>query len=111
MGMSHAFASYFHLYWRYPLLDVPLHILGGMLVAFSFYLLPVIRIRLPRRYPQLVYVIALALIVGTLWELFEYAIGETEFGAGFAFDTLRDIGMDTVGAIAGFYFIRQFNEF
>lgn len=111
VGVVHALASFFHLYYRYPLLDMPLHFLGGCAIAFSFYLLPMIHIRLPSKYHTLVYILLASLSIGVVWELFELTIGETSFAHSFLWDSARDMCMNLIGSTVGYYFVKQFHQF
>jgi len=100
-------------------IDIPLHFFGGLLVALFFrdYLnSEKIRSRGQRYF--LAALLASVLVIGALWELHEYILTlylEKYFAAraiyccmGDAFDTIKDLLMDTLGgATAGFWILHR----
>lgn len=105
-----ALALEFFLYWRYLWLDIPMHALGGIVVALGF--LTLFSHTLDRPYKEgLLLTVAVVLTVGTLWEVFEYIVdmrflGETSHIG----DTLLDIMMDAAGGAAGYIVARRLTE-
>ena len=79
-----------HLYWYYPWFDVPMHILGGVVIATTL-------VALLRTFRPLWFFLSCAAVfIG--WEIFEYQVGiprETNY----AFDTALDLLDDAIGAI------------
>ena len=97
-------ARAFFLYWRLPLLDVPMHLLGGVVVALGMHSLRVFRLPLPRPLFTLAPTLAAVLIVGLVWESFELFTG-TRFvvEARATLDTATDLIFDVVGGALGFF--------
>ncbi len=88
-----------------PSLDIPMHFLGGLLVAFA-----IVRVfahlpegSLPRsRWSRIVYIVALTAIVTILWETYEWAqdtfLGRrTQLGIP---DTMLDLWLGLLGGFA-----------
>jgi len=102
-GGAHLLASKFFLYWKYTWLDIPMHILGGIIVVFAFLLALKYLVRLPRRYSSLLPTLATVLFIGLLWELFEIKIGIPLYEENFEIDLAGDLLMDIVGGVIGYY--------
>lgn len=93
------------LYWIYRWFDIPMHLLGGLMIG-----IPAAVILCDhgwRRTRLFLGVVAVALCVGLVWEVFEFKEGLTAFGPGFALDTTKDLINDTLGAIGGLLFIKK----
>lgn len=110
IAVAHYLAYEFTLYYQYPWLDVPMHILGGITAAFGFLLLPVFHIELPERYIDLLPVLAFVLVIGLVWELFEIWIGLPLIEGTYEQDLFGDLAMDLVGGALGFYLGRRINR-
>ncbi|MEK9177375.1 MAG: hypothetical protein AAB923_03700 [Patescibacteria group bacterium] len=104
LALVHAAAVEHFLYWRFHWFDLPVHFLGGLLVGLSFtWLLAYEFVAATRRTrARFVLVMAAVLIVGLLWEYFEYAIGVTKGQAGYWQDTAGDIVMDILGGATAY---------
>ena len=102
LAVLHVFATTFFLYWTYPWFDIPMHGLGGVLVAFGFLMCMSSYAR--RDFTEgLLVTVVVVFSVGVAWELFELAGGITIFGAlGYVGDTARDLLMDVVGGAFGY---------
>lgn len=105
-------ATYWHLFFYIWWLDIPMHVLGGLWVALfvltSYYSSSSIKEKEHSPLFVLAFAIAITLVVGLFWELYEFgvdhAVGDT--GGGLA-DTLKDLTDDLVGALlAGWLFVR-----
>ncbi len=83
----YAIANY--LYWHYPWFDVPMHLLGGVVIA------TVLVAFFHEFRPKLFVVAAAAIFVG--WEVFEFLLGFPR-EANYVFDTSLDLLNDTLGA-------------
>jgi len=91
---AHLVANHFYLYWTMPNIDVPIHILGGIMaglyVGTLFFAL---------KKPQTWLVIALGtLAVGIGWELLEvltHAVDVTDWW--YPYDTAKDLLDDLIG--------------
>jgi hypothetical protein len=96
---AHLLAMYFNAYERYPLVDIPLHVGGGVSVALlSLFLVSFVR---PVCSSRALLVVALvgALVFGVLWEGFEW-VTDVWTGAGEYADLLDAYG-DLVNDILG----------
>lgn len=109
LAIVHLAATHFFLYWKYTWLDMPIHALGGAVVMLGLFILPFFRIMLPPSLRSFRGSIALVLLVGVLWEIFEYAFG-ISIPAGshesFAVDTATDLLMDLFGGALGYVVAR-----
>lgn len=86
------------LYWRYPWFDVPMHLLGGVVVAVTL-------VAVLPRLQKLAFLAALAAVfVG--WEVFEYAFGIPR-ESNYVFDTALDLLNDSIGASMVYLFARM----
>ncbi len=101
LAVVHIIALKLFLYWKYTWFDIPMHILGGIVVALGLYTLNDIRLLVPDRYLRLFPVVLLVLTVGLLWEVFELAIG-IPIEEDYAVDTATDLAMGVTGAVFGY---------
>lgn len=97
-------AAYWHLYFRYWWLDIPVHIMGGTWIALfglaSYYS----SVNKKEYSPLFVFSLAVAttLVVGLAWEIFEFTINRGIGDVGISLgDTLKDLVDDFVGALIG----------
>ncbi|MBX4198422.1 hypothetical protein KW782_03755 [Candidatus Parcubacteria bacterium] len=94
---------YFQLYWRLTWYDRMLHLLGGFWVGFVASGFIFFDRFVSRRLSRAIVVgIVSAIIVGTVWELFELIVGFTALiDPTYAADTMSDFICDIIGGIAG----------
>lgn len=78
------------LYWYYPWFDVPMHLLGGVVIA------TVLVAFLHSCRPLLFVILAAAIFTG--WEVFEFALGFPR-ELNYVFDTSLDLLNDAIGAV------------
>lgn len=101
LAVVHVFAIQFFLYWTYLWFDIPMHALGGMVVALGF-------LTFFSGYTRetfltgLLMTLGVVLAVGTLWEIFEFVSDSTGPEAGYVGDTVLDFLMDIVGGCIGY---------
>ena len=107
IGVAHILALHFTLYFSYPWLDIPMHALGGISIAFAVLLAPYSSLRFPKQYTELIPVLMIVLIVGLLWEFYEILIGIPYFVTGFEIDMAGDLVMDLIGGTIGYYIGRN----
>lgn len=100
LAVSHYFLLEFYLYWRYTWLDIPMHLLGGMVVALGFVSLPDFFPKLPAKWFSISNTILAVFIVALTWEVFEVLIGATADEPRYILDTLGDL---TCGLTGGFF--------
>lgn len=110
IAILHYIATIFSLYWTIPWLDIPMHLLGGFIIALiSIYALSKIgwfEINKSNTFISLAAVLALTLIVGLTWELWELFAGFSDRLVDLG-DTILDIVMDIIGAISAYAYNRK----
>lgn len=93
-----------HLYYEIPLLDVPMHFLGGFGVASL-----ALSIAAYKKYPlKLSQVFVAYLFVAVAWELYEFIVDMVRVAPwnGWS-DTLSDIVNGGVGAWVAYFFLKK----
>lgn len=110
LGVAHTAASAFYLYWTYPWLDIPMHALGGAAVALGFLTCCTgfVRAPLSRSVPA---TLAVVLVAGIVWEVFEVTARITLPEVGQTQDMLYDLAMDLVGGGVGYWSARAVAAF
>lgn len=109
------FSVFGTLFISVPWIDIPLHFLGGVWIASIFaWLFPEVRFNNPKffinKLPPFVInfllVIAFTVLVGVLWEFFEFSLdvlmvfrGYSEIFQGDLVDTMGDLLMDILGGL------------
>lgn len=106
LAAVHVLSLQFFLYWRYLWLDIPVHILGGAVVALSIFVPYDFGAPLPKRWLNPVPVLLLVLLVALSWEVYEIMIG-VPFGPDHAADTFSDLGAGLLGGIAGYFMAKR----
>jgi len=101
LAVVHWSALTLSLYWQYLWLDVPMHALGGAVVALIPFALVTLRVRISERFVGYIPVLILVLIFGIVWEVFEYNTG-VSFAYNYTLDTFFDLFMDMVGGSIGY---------
>lgn len=108
LAVTQVVAVEFYLYWIYPWFDIPMHILGGVFVAFGYAMLPFFRIRVPSRFTKLGTYLLVVLVVGIAWEVFEYVNGISVLEEkDFFLDTAMDLVFDLLGGAVGYYLVTR----
>jgi hypothetical protein len=107
LATAHIIALQFFLYWKYNWFDIPMHFLGGVCVALGFGILPFFRIRLKEAYDTLLTYVAVVLVVGLFWEVFEIVGGVNVIDEYFVGDTLIDLLMDILGGMLGYVLVHR----
>lgn len=100
LAVGHHFAYEYFWYWRYWWFDIVMHFGGGAFVALAAYLAGM-------RRPTTI--VGLALVVGVVWEVFEYMIGYTYYPSLIA-DTALDLLDDVLGGVAIYAIIEWWNS-
>ena len=101
LGVAHIVATGFSLYWTYLWLDIPMHALGGALVALGFLTCCATYARGDFRRGFCV-TLGVVMAVGLVWEVFEYATMIAGPEPGYVGDTILDLVMDFLGGCAGY---------
>lgn len=97
------YADEFALYWHWWWLDIIMHYLGGVFVAFLFlwsYL------SMFQKLPKRLVILGVVVLVGILWEVYEYVMGATDvYFESYRLDTAMDMFFDILGAITVAYLV------
>lgn len=102
LAIVHNLATAFFLYWHYLWLDIPVHALGGSVVALGYLVVSRVHERWHWKH-GLGATIAVVFGVGMLWELYEWGIGVYATESAILGDTALDMLMNLIGATIGFY--------
>ena len=106
-AILHVLAVIFHLYWDFWWFDSLVHLLAGICVALMslwfFYFSNIVKSVELSSFGIFVRLIFITLIVGIIWEIFEFQFGISfRHSASFfvyVFETASDLIMDLIGAI------------
>ncbi len=109
LAVVHVLSLQFFLYWHYLWLDIPMHALGGAVVALAIFVPYDFGAPLPKRWLQPLSVLLMVLLVALSWEVYEIMIG-IPFGEDYAADTVSDLAAALLGGIVGFIVAKRFNE-
>ena len=109
MSVIHYLALEMALYWHFWWFDIPMHFLGGAVVALGTFVLYDFSLPLPRRWLRPIPVLSVVLIVALIWEYYEVLIG-IPIELDHELDTVTDIVMGLIGGISGYYVGRAVNS-
>lgn len=101
LAVLHFISLEFYLYWRYLWIDIPIHALGGAVIALLAFVPYDLNLKLPKRWLQIWPVMALVLIAALVWEVYELAIG-LPIDIEYPLDTVTDLIAGVVGGYLGF---------
>lgn len=115
LALVHMIAEYYHFYWIFRWFDIVTHFLGGVWVGLAglwiwFYSGYIRTPSLPKKNVFLVAILA-GLLVGLVWELFEYAVwvwSGDGLPLNYVGDTVLDVCVDVIGAGGGAFFFSRF---
>ncbi|MDC1205420.1 hypothetical protein N8083_01070 [Candidatus Pacebacteria bacterium] len=99
--MIHIISLELSLYWKYLWLDIPVHALGGSVLALCFFALHDVFPRFPKRLLYPIPVLLLILLISLGWEVYEIGIG-IPIEADFEIDTSIDLIMAMLGGVVGY---------
>ncbi len=95
----HTVAMDHFFYWRFWWYDIMMHFTGGILIG-GLILWGILRVRPNVSRGNLFLTLLIGtIIVGIGWEVMEYVGGITQGEAGYVFDTVKDLIMDTLGGL------------
>jgi hypothetical protein len=98
--VAHLLGTYADWYFLKPQYDKFLHFLGGFFVFFVFVTKILQKARLPFTGRQLLVLIFFTLVVGILWEVFEYTVQHfTGMQLATIPDSIADVVFDNLGAV------------
>ncbi len=109
LAVLHNLAIWLYLYWRLLWLDIPMHVLGGVVVALGVYTLRDLRVLTPT-WLSIFGVLAIVLIIALMWEVFEVYAG-VPLDAYYYPDTAMDIMMGLTGGLIGHYIGKKLTNF
>ena len=104
---AHIVAIKFFLYWRFFWFDIPMHLLGGIVIVLGIAILPFLGIQFFARNNSLTAILVAVLSIGIAWELFEFVAGISVFDETLFLDTGTDLIMDIVGGLLGYGIVRS----
>lgn len=102
LAAIHYIALELFLYWRYWWFDLPMHFIGGAIVALGVFTLHDLTLFVPERFLRLIPVFFGVLLVALVWEVYEIAIG-IPIEDDYVFDTTIDIIMGLSGGVLGYF--------
>lgn len=102
LGTLHFTAEAFYLYWTIWWFDNMVHLLAGFAGGFIivWFLSDFISFHLKKNsnLNSVLIIIGSVLVVGIVWEIFEYINNITPYAEGYIFDTTLDLFFDLLGA-------------
>lgn len=101
LAVTHIIALELFLYWQYPWFDIPMHLLGGTVVALGMFASHDLLPQFPARLLYPIPVLLIVLMVSLGWEVFELYAG-IPVEENFAGDTIIDLIMDILGGVIGY---------
>lgn len=110
IAVSHILALQFFLYWKYAWFDIPMHFFGGVSIALGYGILPFLRIGLKLTYRTYISYLAVVLVVGLGWEVFEIVGGINVIDEYFVSDTLIDLVVDLLGGTVGYALVKRLQD-
>ncbi|MCR4334611.1 MAG: hypothetical protein NUV47_02705 [Patescibacteria group bacterium] len=111
-AILHLSALKFYLYWDIWWFDIVVHFLGGIWAGATVFWIYYFsgRFKNPVSSPLYFFMIILfgSLLIGVIWEIFEYKIGATFVvpGGDYITDTVYDLAMDVVGGLSVYLYYR-----
>lgn len=101
LAVIHVVSLELFLYWKHQWLDIPVHALGGAVVALFFFTLHNLLPKYPARLLYPIPVLLLVLLVSLAWEVYELLIG-IPIEDNYEVDTIVDLIMGMLGGIMGY---------
>lgn len=107
-GLNLLALKYF-LYWQIWWFDVPMHFLGGLIIgAIALWIVAYeVPVGVRPRVNRLAVAILSTLIVGIMWEIFEYLSGITKGDVGYWQDSVHDVFVDIAGGLAAYLALKD----
>ena len=114
LGIVHFVADAFCLYWTIWWFDNLSHFLAGFSLGFFslfiFYESGLLRDKLP--FLKVVFIsFIFVMILGGVWEIFEYINGLTQSTEKYSLDVIHDLLSDALGAILALLIAKRFLRF
>lgn len=109
IGGLHYIADVFNLYWEVWWFDLMMHFLGGFWIALStlwlIYFSPFFEGKSKSFKVFLLSGIVGAMLIGILWEIFEYATDSTYTAHNYILDTSTDLVADFIGGVVAVLYV------
>ncbi len=100
LAVTHVIALELFLYWRFLWFDIPMHFLGGVVMALLVFTFRDLRLLKKDFWTQCASVVAFVLFAALVWEVYEILIG-IPIEENYAADTLLDLIMGVSGGALG----------
>lgn len=97
----HIIALQLFLYWKFQWFDIPMHFLGGIVVALGLFTLHDLKLVIKKRHLQIFPIVLLVFAVAMLWEVYELLIG-IPIESNYVADTLTDLCVGLLGGLIGY---------
>ncbi len=101
LAVIHIIALQLFLYWKFQWFDIPMHFLGGIVVALGLFTLHDLKLVIKKRHLQIFPIVLLVFAVAMLWEVYELLIG-IPIESNYVVDTLTDLSMGLLGGLVGY---------
>lgn len=95
------------LYWRFPWIDVAMHVFGGSTIALGFFALGDLGVRFVRHRRTWMWTLGAVLFAALFWEIYEYVIRAELLRENYTFDTTVDLIAGMLGGVLGFLLARH----
>lgn len=102
MAVTHYLAIELYIYWRYLWFDIPMHFIGGSVVALGYLSIRDFIPKLPSAWFKFVPTIFFVFAIAITWEVFELAAGIT-MQNGYMVDTVADVIFGLIGGSVGYF--------
>jgi hypothetical protein len=103
----HVYADAHSLYFTYKWLDIPMHLLGGFVVALLGVCLYTLYNQKTTKVFFWILILLFVLVIGSFWEIFELSMSVMyhvqTMNLTNIYDTVSDLINDTIGAIVALY--------
>lgn len=106
-------ASHFFLYWRFWWFDIVMHFLGGFWVAFATYYLFYFSgyfKKITKKFSLFTLSLVTLILVGVLWEVFEYLTKVSLNQLNYILDTSLDLLMDVIGWLPAYLILFRIDK-
>ncbi len=101
-------ANQYFLYWYFWWFDMLMHFLGGFWVAlltyYIFFLSSYFK-NISKKFSIFILSLVTVLVVGVLWEVFEYIMSVSTQQSNYILDTNLDLLMDILGWLIAYFFL------
>ena len=107
------FANQYFLYWRFWWFDIIMHFLGGffiVLLAYYIFFLSGYFNWISKKISVFALSLTAVLVIGILWEVFEYIMKVSVQQTNYILDTNLDLLMDTLGWLVSYFLILKIDK-